>query len=135
MSIKKKGSFEFDISLKKFRQLEKTLPKVLGNMAKEHFIEGFEKGGGQTNAGKWVPRKKQTSKPILVDTRALKRSIRVKNATFKKTTIASMGTIYGELHNEGVSPLPKREFIGNSTVLEKKLEQRIQKSTRKVFPK
>lgn len=40
---------------------------------------------------------------------------------------------YAEYHNEGSDTLPKRQFIGKSTYLEGKIEQKLKKTLDKIF--
>lgn len=136
MPIKKKGSFDLKKSIAKFRREKGALPNVLGNMAKNHFLEGFRTGGGQTDAGVWVPRKKQDSgRALLVKSGILRKSIKLELATFALTKISSLGVKYAEPHNTGLDPQPKREFIGESRVLASKLQRKITLEIRNVFPK
>lgn len=107
MSVKKVGSFKFTITKRLFAQQKRTLPKVLGNQAKNHFLEGFRTGGGQTDKGRWKPRRFSTDKTrrnlrrgILVKTGKLRRSIRVTIATFRLTKVAT-NLKYAATHNFG----------------------------------
>jgi len=107
MSIKKIGSFKFKLTKRLFERQKRTLPPILGNQAKNHFLEGFRKGGGQTDEGRWKPRRFSTDKArrnlrrgILVKTGKLKRSIRVTKATFRLTRIAT-NIKYAATHNFG----------------------------------
>lgn len=152
MSIKKIGSFRFSFSKRLFAIQKKTLPIVLGNVAKNFFLEAFKKGGF-TDIGfkRWRQRRKRlgrgrTSPTLkeaanLVLSGKLRRSIKVRPATFKLTRIfTNLG--YAAIHNFGLQGLafgktpfkmPEREFIGDSKTLERKLERRIIREIDKVF--
>lgn len=136
MSLKKKGDFKIDESLKKFKGIQKTMPLILANDAKNHFIKGFRQGGGQTDKGKWVPRKKKEgggSRAILVLKGRLWKSIKVKSATFNRIVVGSVGVKYAERHNAGLAGMPQREFIGLSKTLERKTVKTIEKELDKTF--
>ena len=174
MSVKKIGSFKFKLTKKLFKEQKRTLFSILGKIAKNHFVEGFRKGGGQTDKGKWKPRRFSTDKTrrnlrrgILVKTGKLRRSILITKATFNRTVIGVPKLKYAATHNFGAIiritkksraffwamfkqtgvvewknlaltkassvTIPQREFIGDSKVLERKLEKRILKEVNKVF--
>lgn len=152
MSVKKIGSFKFKLTQRLFKSQKRTLPIILGNQAKNFFLEAFRKGGF-TDIGfqRWKRRKKrlprgrfsptQLEPATLVKTGKLRRSIKVRPTTFRKTRIFT-NLIYAAIHNFGLQGLAfgkhkfkmkERKFIGNSRVLEKKLEKRILKEVNKVF--
>jgi phage gpG-like protein len=144
MSFSKKGDFKFDKMKNDVSAFKRRVVKIVANEAKNHFLEGFEKGGnrggGMTDAsrGGWVPRKAQTSerdltRAILVDKGNLHRDIAVRENTFAKTVINVIHIPYAIYHNEGISGrLPKREFIGKSTELEKKILVIVENELKKV---
>ena len=124
----------------------------MGNQAKNFFLEAFRRGGF-TDIGfqRWKRRKKrlprgrfsptQLEPATLVKTGKLRRSIKVRPTTFRKTRIFT-DLIYAAIHNFGLQGLAfgkhkfkmkERKFIGNSRVLERKLEKRILKEVNKVF--
>lgn len=152
MSVRKVGSFKFGLTKKIFLSQKRRLPIVLGNMAKNFFLEAFRKGGF-TDVGfkRWKQRRKRLGKgrtsPTLKEaanltlTGKLKRSIKVRPATFKLTRIFT-NLVYAGIHNFGLQGLafgkaqfkmPEREFIGNSRTLERKLERRIVREIDKAF--
>ena len=163
--IKKKGDFNFDARLKDFKNLKSTMPKLIGNEAKNHFLEGFKRGGGQTDAGNWKRRGGygvDTGRALLVKSGNLRRSIHVSIATFRKIEIES-GLDYSQIHNEGgvikISNkqrkyfwamfyeteddfwknmalakqivIPKREYMGKSKKLQRKIELFIRRQIKK----
>ena len=152
MSVKKIGSFKLKLTKRLFARQKRSLPIVLGNVAKNFFLATFRKGGF-TDVGfkRWKQRRKRLGRgrtsptlkeaATLVQTGKLKRSIRVRPATFKLTRIFT-NVVYAGIHNFGLQGLafgkhqfkmPKREFIGNSKVLEKELERRAFRELDKVF--
>lgn len=145
MAIKRVGpGFEFDKSLKAYQKFKQEAPKVIANESKNHFLEGFRKGGGQTDDSKsgWRPReqsaKRNSGRAILVDTGALRRSISVLKATFKEIIIGTTGIAYADRHNEGITDrlgraMPKREFIGDSKAMNEKNKKTLIKMLAKVF--
>ena len=152
MTVKKIGSFKFRLTKRLFASQKRTLPIVLGNIAKNFFLEAFRKGGfTDTGFKRWKQRRKRLGRgrtsptlkeaATLVLTGKLKRSIRVRPATFRITRIFT-NVVYAAIHNIGLQGLafgkapfkmPEREFIGNSRTLERKLERRIFKEMDKVF--
>ena len=152
MSVRKVGSFKFGLTKKIFLSQKRSLPIVLGKIAKNFFLEAFRKGGF-TDVGfkRWKQRRKRIGRgrtsPTLKEsanltlTGKLKRSIRVRPATFRITRIFT-NVVYAAIHNFGLQGLafgktpfkmPEREFMGNSKVLERKLERRILKEIDKAF--
>ena len=152
MSVKKIGSFKFGVTKKLFKEQKRTLPIVLGKQAKNFFLDSFRRMGfTDFNLRRWVPRRKRLPKgrtsPRLIESATLiksgrlRRSIRVDPAKFKLIKIFTE-LRYAAIHNFGFKGLafgknpfkmPKREFIGNSKVLEIKLEKTILKEINKVF--
>lgn len=152
MTVRKVGSFKFKITKRLFKAQKRTLPVILGNVAKNFFLATFRKGGF-TDVGfkRWKQRRKRIGRgrtsPTLKEaanltlTGKLKRSIKVRPATFKLTRIFT-NVVYAAIHNFGLQGLafgkapfkmPEREFIGNSKVLERELERRIVREIDKVF--
>lgn len=104
-----KGNRRLDIDkvLKNFTKAKTAMPMILGNLAKNHFVEGFRTGGGQTDASKngWKERKTDEGRAVLVKSGKLRRDIRVKIATPTKIVVgtSSMTEDYAEAHNKGAS--------------------------------
>lgn len=134
MAVKNK----FDLS-KILKEIKKEfnidVPKQIAHDAKTFFQENFDKQG--FNSGfieSWKPRKnKKLKHPILVKTGALKRSIRIREKNSKRISLVS-NLPYSRIHNEGLMGLawgkypfqmPKRQFMGHSPALIKKIEERI----------
>jgi len=116
-----------------FMKVARTLPIKLAVNTENHFRMGFEKGGGQTDASKggWAARKRSESggrRGILIKSGTLRRDVKQRMAIFSRIEIATSNiTIdYADVHNSGLRSgrgkgftMPKREFIGKSTVLER----------------
>jgi hypothetical protein len=148
MAIKRIGKgFEFDKSLSKFEALKKDAPKVIAENSKNHFLEGFRKGGGQTDESKsgWEKRnarpktvKRNAESPgkkisNLVLEGALRRAVDVLKATWNEIIVGTQRVEYAERHNEGLKGMPKREFIGDSKTLNEKNKKTLIKLMTRVF--
>lgn len=143
---------------KKVRSVLETSLIVLGNEAKNHFVNSFRlQGFEDKTVTKWQPRKKDTrrtrsgrivndtNRAILVKSGDLRRSIRRESINPKalKVVIAT-DLVYARIHNEGLMgkawgkapfKMPKRQFIGASFVLNTKAKKAITKSLDKLFKK
>lgn len=137
------GSFKLPESINKFKDEKTRLPRVLGVLSLRHFLEGFRKGGFTDDKFvRWQKRFKRLPRgrfsrtlkepANLIKTGALRRSIRIKNATFSQIKIFT-SIKYASKHNIGIPPIPQRKFVGDSKVLVKDLKKRIFKETDKVF--
>lgn len=124
-----------------YQKLKKEIPLKLSNESVNHFLIGFQKGGGQTDAGMWAKRKGErkrdvklkVNRALLVLTGALRKSImRRPGSNFERTVIGTNGIPYASIHNFGGGKIPKREFIGKSKVLELKLRNIIFKELKKL---
>lgn len=152
MSVKKVGSFKIKLTKRLFKSQKKTLPIVLGNIAKNFFLDTFRKGGF-TDIGfkRWSRRKKRlprgrfsptlTEPATLVKRGTLRRSIKARPTTFRKIRIFT-NLVYAAIHNFGLKgkafgkhpfKMKERKFIRDSRVLERKLEKRVLKEIDKVF--
>jgi phage gpG-like protein len=118
--IKQIGDFDKHLSLKEFKRLQRKLPLLLGNEAKNHFVGGFRLGGGRTDnsRGGWKPRqfsfKRNKGRAVLTQSGDLRRSIQVREKTFARTVIGTSGILYAQIHNEGgeitITPKMRRFF-------------------------
>lgn len=119
-------------SFEKYKQFQRTVPILLANEVKNHFLEGFRKGGGQTDRSLrgWQPRKRSsrrnTGRAILVDTGQLRRDIKKRVVNSHKIVVGTRNVPYGIYHNNGTDRLPQREFIGESQALERKIKKIIE---------
>lgn len=135
-------AFNFDRKIKEFMLVKATLPTIIGNIAKRHFVQSFRDGGFTEDAlDPWKARKSGdksdrntgTARAILVKTGHLRRSIRVRVASFDKIEIGAYGVPYAKFHNSGGGKLPKRKFIGHSNALNKKIQSRINKEIKSIL--
>ena len=147
--------FEFIQRTYRVKALKNTLPSAIGTMAQNFFQENFYKQGfddkgikrwqsrrGEISGGiARVKKKTKGARAILVDTGNLRDGIYVKRATFSKITIASDAK-YAKIHNEGLKgrawgkhnfTMPKRQFMGESENLKKKIEAKIAKEIKKAL--
>lgn len=129
------NKLSFDALEKADRHLKNNVPKIIGQRAERFFQLSFTKEGF-TDKGfdKWSKRKKETrlsrGKKILSATGDLKNSIRVTKVSKNKVIVSSLGVSYADFHNSGQGQ-KKRQFIGNSEVLERGLQKRIETEIRK----
>jgi phage gpG-like protein len=116
--------------------------EIAGNDAVAHFKKSFDNQGfTDESLTTWKPRKGQirglganvrgglpNTKKTLTKTGALKKSIRVVSTNGLKVRIES-ALAYSAIHNEGLRgnawgrhpfKMPKREFMGNSRLLERR---------------
>ena len=127
---------DFERNLKKMKNV---LPRQIANIAKNHYLEGFRRGGRQTDAsrGGWKERKKKDKqkgrRAILVRTAALRNDIDVRRTTFKEIVLGTQDTTYGSYHNEGTEIHPQREFLGDSMILDKRILRFILNEFNKAF--
>ena len=126
--------WKIEKKLKAFETMKRTLPKQAGNVAKNHFLDSFEKEAfsyDSVGSDPWEKRKRKTKqdkrtgkrRKLLVQSGALRRSIRVKSANWKAIRVGSYGIKYATYHNNGTSTLPQRQFIGKSLVMERKIKK------------
>lgn len=118
-------------------KIKDTIPRIVGNMALNHFLLGFRKGGYQTDssASGWAPRKRPElggRRALLVKTGAMRSDIKLRSVTFNKTRIASSSIPYSGVHNYGSRRIPKREFLGHSKKLDIKINRLIAAEIKKI---
>lgn len=138
MTIKKVGKgFNFPQKRKEIEQLRANMPRIIANEALNHFLEGFRKGGGQTDAGRWPARKRTArrneGRALLVDTGALRRDVRARLITLNRIVLGTSRIVYARRHNEGLKGMTKREFLGDSKKLDKKVKKLILKEINNVL--
>lgn len=140
MAITRIGKgFEFNKVERKFDKFKRSAPGKVANNSLNWFLEGFRKGGRQTDdsLSGWAPRqttaKRNQGRGILIDTGALRRSVQVLKATWKEIIIGTKDIAYAARHNEGLKGMPQREFIGDSKKLNKENEKLLAKELSEVF--
>lgn len=126
-------SIDIEVNTKFIELLRKKTKKAALSIAREfavtsvkHFKEGFQIGGGQTDAGKWQPRKNNADpeRAILVKTGSLQRAIKIKSVSTKSVVIGTDASVpYAERINFGDEIMPAREFIGRSEWLTARLKR------------
>lgn len=86
-------------------RLRSQLPQAMADAARNFFVDSFKRQGWYEGRvlKKWKPRKKNTGRKraILVKSGRLRRSIRIRSATFRRITIAAEAP-YAAAHNFGV---------------------------------
>lgn len=138
--------------------LQKTLEQFVTVMeveAKNHFVNSFRNQGfTDESLKKWQPRKgeiiggiaklrssEKGSRAILIKSGDLRRSIKVFSRTKDSVTLGS-DLPYAKIHNEGGLGrafgrhkflMPKRQFIGYSGQLNRKLIEKLKLRINKVF--
>jgi len=132
---------------KKIQQLQRTkatLPRVIGNMAKNHFLESWRNeafSDTSTGSNPWAARKTATKQDrrtgkrrnLLVQSGALRRSVRVGSATWSAIRVGSYGIPYAQRHNRGLDGMPQRQFIGSSAMLNKKIRARLANEIKRII--
>lgn len=140
-----------DKAVAKFKRVQKSLPVKIGNIALNHFKKSFrDEGFTDKKLDPWQKRKRPNKadratgrrRAILVDSGNLKRSLKVRSARFEAIKVGSYGIRYAEIHNKGLTGLafgkhrfkmPKRQFIGDSEVMNKKIRARLRAEMRTIF--
>jgi phage gpG-like protein len=103
--------------------------------------EGFTNVTNQRWQARKATGKRALRHKILNKSGALKASIRVRTAVSALTTVVSSDMDYSAIHNEGGQgkawgtpfTMPKREFIGDSEVMDKQMEKIILTEIDKLF--
>lgn len=121
--------------LASLQKMKSTLPTKLANEAKNHFLKSFRDQGFTDNSlQRWKPRKsnRDVGRGILIKTGKLRRSIKVSSVSWNRVVIGSYGLKYASVHNYGEMAgrgkgfkMPKRQFIGNSKQLEKRMKNMV----------
>ncbi len=117
-----------------FKSQRSTWASGIGLIAKKHFTDNFNKGG--FDGKKWQARKnnKDAGRAVLVKSGVLKRSITSRTNSWNKITIGSY-TPYSRKHNEGIGGMPKRQYMGDSKILDKKVLDFLTKKMNGIFKK
>lgn len=99
----------------------------------EFFRKSFTNEGFTDNTfSPWKKRQKQVGWPLLNKTGALKNSLKV-TSRGQNYFIISSDVKYAAYHNEGTDRLPKREFIGESNTLKRRLDNLFDYMIKKIF--
>ena len=142
MSVRKRGSFRLPQTIAAFKRKKSTLPRQVGVVAKNHFFDSFKNGGfTDFSLKRWVA-KKDGEASHLTKSSKLKTSIRVKSARFSRIVVGTIAIVYAAIHNYGLRGLafgraafemPKRQFIGDSRVMDKKIIKQIDREVKRIF--
>ena len=118
----------------------KSLKDEVKQMAISHFKKSFDiEGFNDSPVKKWKPLKRKRSQPytnnkILTKTGKLKNSLRGRSYVGSRVWWVDIysNVEYANVHNEGLRSgrgrgfkMPKRKFMGNSRILDKKIQTRI----------
>jgi len=145
MGIKKvKGHNIFKQVKNRYVLSKRKIPLRLANIIQRHFLDGFRRGGGSTDAsiGGWKPRKtsrsarerkRSTGRALLVRSGKMRADVKKKKISFNNITVGTSSIPYAGYINEGTPRMPKREFIGDSRILEKKIENKIESELNNIF--
>jgi len=138
MAFKIVKKIKTKIFIQRFKHQKRKLPKQIGNIGLNHFLESFRMGGFNDSGFKrWAPRKARTKRnagrALLVDSGALRNSLGLKTARWQKIRVASVGIPYASRHNRGLAGMPQRQFIGNSGRLNAKITRRIKTEIKSIF--
>ena len=124
-----------------FQRFEKNVPKRVGNIALNHFLKSWDDeafSDSTEGSSPWAKRKKEVTprRGLLIGkgTAHLKKSMKVERpATFKRIAVGSYGIKYAQFHNRGTSRLPKRQFVGASKMLNRKIMLLIRNELKRIL--
>ena len=120
-----------------FIKMTDEMMPIIGNEAVNHYKYSFVKQGFEDEVvEKWEPRKridrKRPGRGILIDTGALRRSPRWARKSRYEALISS-NLPYALRHNEGLSGMPKRQFVGYSGVLNRRIVRKFDQRIKNIF--
>jgi len=125
-----KNKFEIDELKAGFRKAERRIPILVAREVENHFKQNFRKKAFDKKP--WASRKQADRGSLMNRTGRLKRSIQtIGTPSFDRLQVGS-NLDYAKVHNEGQGNMPKRQFIGQSKELDKKvvkiIEQELEKA-------
>jgi len=130
--------------IRNLKDAKRNIPVLVSNNSKNFFLQSFRNQGFTDNSlEKWQKRdnssRRNSGRAILVDTGALRRSIKVTQSSFNKIVITS-NLPYAAVHNYGLKAgrgrgfkMPKRKFMGNSKKLNQQNIDIIKSELTKIF--
>jgi len=130
--------------IRNLKDAKRNIPVLVSNNSKNFFLQSFRNQGFTDNSlEKWQKRdnrsRRSSGRAILVDTGALRRSIKVSQSSFNKIVITS-NLPYAAVHNYGLKAgrgrgfkMPKRKFMGNSKKLNQQNISIIKSELNKIF--
>lgn len=143
------NKFDFEKVIKDIAELKRTLPIKIANKAQRYFAATFKQGGWE--GAKWKePKRKipgtpeykypkdkklqRRTKPTLVKSGILRRATSMSARVITWSQILLVVDVpYAQRHNEGLDGMPKRQFMGNSPILETQIKEMIEKEVDKVW--
>lgn len=143
LSITKQGDFNFRQFRRKYNRFKRRIPSIVANESRNHFLEGFRQGGGQTDKSRsgWRQRRPPRSerqarqdagRALLVKSGNMRSDIKVRGTSFRRSVINVINIPYAIYHNEGTDNIPQREFIGRSRMLEGRMLRLIESELSKI---
>lgn len=136
--------FDFDKKNAKLKIMQQRIPALIGTIALKHFEQSFRNQGfTDSTLDPWVARKSKNKsdrnnprrRAILVDSVALSNSGKVQSANWERIVVGFYGVEYGKYHNRGEGHNPKRQFIGPSKVLTKRVSDLLNNEIKKIISK
>ena len=130
-----KNKFNFEQVLRTFKNIDLSLD--MANTAKTEFVNNFKNQG--FDGQRWKPRKnnKDSGRNLLVKSGRLRRDvINSVNSGHKNNNLSYtliVNNPYAIYNNEGTSKMPKRQFVGMTTTLNKKLLTKISQRVNKIW--
>jgi len=129
------NKFNFDRVIRNMQSIDLSLD--MANTAKNEFMSNFRNQSFDNN--KWKPRKnnKDAGRNLLVKTGRLRRDVSnsvstgIKNSNLSYTLIVN--NPYAIYNNEGTDRMPKRQFVGMTNTLNKKLLNKISSKLSKIW--
>lgn len=135
-------AFNFKHRIGEFKKMKRTLPLKVANVAKNHYLDSFRKGGfTDASFDPWEARKtrnrsdRRTRKrrAILVDTGFMRGSIRIGSATWSRIEVGAYGVPYAKYHNNAEEARVHRKFLGRSQVVSNKVRTMIRREMKDVL--
>ena len=135
-------AFNIKKKIAEIKALKRSLPVKVGNIAKNHYLKAFrDEGFTDARLDPWQKRKtrnrsdRRTSRrrAILVDTGALRRSIRVGSARRDRIEVGSYGIPYASFHNQEGGKMPQRRFVGPSKVMNRQIRLKIRNEIKDIL--
>lgn len=144
MGLFKVKGFNLNKVKAEYKFVKAKTPLKLANDIQTHFLRGFQRGGGSTDAsiGGWTKRKTSRSarerkrsvgRALLVRSGKLRADIKKKKISSSKVIVGTSVIPYAGFINEGTPNMVQREFIGDSRILEAKITKRITREIDKMF--
>lgn len=126
-------------AIKEFKVELNNMVEIMGTDATSHFKDSFvNEGFTNDSLTKWPKRKrvdrKRPGRAVLTDRGVLKRSLRyLKKGKYSVEMHTNKSLPYARRHNEGLDGMPKRQFVGYSGALNKRLREKFDKRIRRIF--